>query len=70
MRYLNEALVFQDMGDLEAKVLNTYLGRFFISVKKRDRGEYKPSSLTNMLYSIDRNINMIKLLNLNIADLP
>ncbi len=42
------------MSTMSASELNEYLAMYFISVRRKDGTEYEPSSLTSMMYSLDR----------------
>ena len=41
------------MNEIEPDILDKYLSRFFISVRKADGSEYEPSTLVAMKYSFD-----------------
>ena len=46
----------QNIENLDPAELNSVLKRYFISVRKQDGTNYEPSSLTAMLYSVDRHL--------------
>ncbi|KAL9978606.1 hypothetical protein ACROYT_G016142 [Oculina patagonica] len=56
-RYLTSAGEERNIENIPAKDLNLHISRFFIEIKKKDGGQYEPTSLTSFHRSLQRYLN-------------
>jgi len=58
--WLMEAGEVRDFTSIPAPELDSYLARFYLGVRKKDKTEYEPDSITSIGNSIDRLIYCLK----------
>ena len=52
--FLRAKEIDEELENIEAKVLDEILCRFIVEVKKKDGGEYEPTTLRSFISSFDR----------------
>ena len=55
--YLTSAGEDRNIEDIPAKDLNLHMSRFFMEIKKKDGGQYKPTTVTSFHRSLQRYLN-------------
>ena len=56
-QYLVSAGEERNIEDIPAKELNLHISRFFMEIKKKNGGQYEPTSLTSFHRSLQRYLN-------------
>lgn len=55
-RFLSTKHETRNFHEIESDILDEYLANYILSVRKPDGGEYEPSTIRNMISSIDRKL--------------
>ena len=60
MAFLKEKNEERKLDDIPSEQLNDFLGEFIITVKRKDRDEFEPSSLRGFLFSFSSQLKACK----------